>query len=114
MYPFVKKRDGNVCVSCGKGGLAGKGWHAGHFVKAEICNMKYRYDPRNIHSQCGRCNNWLDGNFIAYEKAMIKKYGQKVVDELKDKHKEPLPLDFNAREFLEDSIDYYKKLVEAS
>lgn len=107
LYPLIKKRDGNVCISCGKTNLVGNGWHAGHFAKAELCNPIYKYDLRNINSQCAGCNNWKEGNFIEYEKAMVKKYGQDVVDEIKDNYNKPMPIEFNKREYIIELINKY-------
>ena len=108
LYPLIKERDGNTCISCGKT-ISKKGdWHAGHFAKAELCNVIYRYDERNINSQCSYCNRWRDGHFIEYEKAMIRKYGQEVVDEIKENYRKPLPMDLTVRDYLEQKIMYYK------
>ena len=109
LYPLIKKRDGNVCISCGKRNLVGRDWHAGHFIKAELCNIEYRYDPKNIHSQCSYCNHYLAGNFIEYEKAMIKKYGPRTVKKMKEDYKKSLPVNFDSRKYIEDSIDFYSK-----
>jgi len=106
-YPIIKKRDGPVCISCGKKGLVGMDWHAGHFIKAELCNLVYRYDVRNINSQCSACNNWKRGNTIAYRKAMINKYGVLVVDELERFYNSTLAMDFNPREYLLKLIEKY-------
>jgi len=106
---FIKGRDGNVCISCGKRGLVKSGWHAGHYQKAELCNIVYRYDERMVASQCAVCNLWRRGNTIEYRKALIKKYGEKVVKELEEHYKDPLPMDFSVREFYEEIIKKYDK-----
>jgi hypothetical protein len=76
---YVKDRDGNTCVSCGKGGLSGKGWHGGHLFPAGKHNI-IRYDPKNVHSQCFNCNIDLGGNGAAYAVWHMDKYG---MDEFK-------------------------------
>lgn len=108
MYPYIKKRDGNICISCGKKNLIGNDWHAGHYIKAELCNMVIRYDEWNINSQCSHCNKWLRGNTIAYRNAMLDKYGTKAVEELDNKYNKSLPLNFNEREWLLQKIAEYK------
>ena len=34
------------------------------------------YDPKNIHSQCGKCNILLDGNGPEYVEFVIQRYGR--------------------------------------
>lgn len=43
-------------------------------------------DERNINGQCSICNTFLNGNKKRYKDFMLKKYGQKVLDELQMKH----------------------------
>lgn len=71
---YVKERDGNTCFSCGRGGLEGSGWHAGHLFPAGSHNV-IRYDPKNVHSQCFHCNCNLGGNGAAYTARFLEKYG---------------------------------------
>lgn len=104
---YIKKRDGAVCISCGKTGLVGAGWHAGHYQKAELCNMVYRFDERMVNSQCAVCNLWRRGNTIEYRKAMIVKYGEEAVKEIEEHYKDPLPINFNTRSFYEKIIEEY-------
>ena len=115
LYPLIKARDGNTCISCGKTGLVsgvGGNWNAGHYIKAELCNMKYRYSELNIHSQCVACNKWKAGNSTAYRNALIEKIGEKEVKKLDKHYKDKLPMNFNSREFLEEMIAYYKTVVK--
>lgn len=87
-------------------------WHAGHYIKAELCNMVARYDEYNINSQCSNCNLWKRGNTIAYRFAMIAKYGLFVVETLERLYNEPLPMNFNHREWLLGRIELYKNKNE--
>lgn len=105
---FIKKRDGNTCISCKKTGLVGANWQAGHYIAAKLCNLIYRFDPRNVHSQDYRCNCWLRGNPIEYRKALLKKYGEKVVKELEEHYNDPLPSNFDTRAFYLQVIEKYK------
>ena len=41
-----------------------------------------RWDERNAHGQCIRCNHFLGGNEAEYYRFMQRKYGQRVIDEL--------------------------------
>lgn len=108
-YPLIKKRDGNVCISCGHR-CDGRNQQAGHYAKAELCNIVVRYDERNINTQCSGCNKWKAGNVLAYRNGMIKKYGIKVVEWIDNNYNARLPMDFNEREFLTDLIKKYKEL----
>lgn len=71
---YIRDRDGNVCVSCGKGGLEGKGWHAGHLFPAGQHNV-IRFEPKNVSSQCYHCNMNLGGNGAAFAQTFIDRYG---------------------------------------
>lgn len=71
------------CVTCG----AQKPWtelHAGHFVPQGRGNV-VRYDLRNIHPQCYRCNISLGGNPSAYAVYMLDNYGERVIRDLESR-----------------------------
>lgn len=81
---YVRLRDcfgdeGAGCISCGKWTLFEEG-DAGHFIATTSAAI--RFDERNIHFQCRRCNRFKHGNLHRYYPAMVRKYGQEVVDEL--------------------------------
>lgn len=85
---IVRKRDGNSCLICGKGELAGASWHTGHFIPSAACGAYLRYDLRNIHSSCYHCNINLGGNGALFYKRLVDIYGQEFVDRIfKDKQK---------------------------
>jgi len=107
LYPLIKKRDGNTCISCGKKNLSKHDWQAGHYIKAELCNIVWRYNEMNINSQCGVCNLWRRGNTIEYRKEMVKKYGEEKVKKLEQCYNEGLILGFNEREYLLKLIEHY-------
>lgn len=71
---YVKDRDGNTCFSCGKEGLEGRGWQAGHMHSADRFGI-LRYHPLNVHSQCAFCNCGLSGNGAAYASHFLEVYG---------------------------------------
>lgn len=71
---YVKERDGNVCISCGARGLEGRNLHAGHLFSAGQHSL-IRFDPLNVHVQCGRCNVFLRGNIAPYTAQFLKTYG---------------------------------------
>lgn len=110
LYPLIKKRDGPICICCGKHITNSRDFHAGHFAKAELCSIPYRYDERNINTSCAYCNLWLRGNTLEYRKGMVKKYGEEITKEIEDNYNKPLPINFDPRTFLEEKIQYYKSL----
>ncbi len=92
---FIRMRDKGVCFSCGKvisdyydrhGNLL-PGWkagQAGHFITAKNCGLALYFHEQNVHCQCHRCNINLSGNWVEYERNIIKVYGQEVCDDLKE------------------------------
>ena len=69
-----------ACVTCGGVYLVAQ-IHAGHFVPQARGNS-VKYDLRNIHPQCFRCNINLGGNPSAYAVYMLDRYGEQVIREL--------------------------------
>jgi len=76
--------DGYVeCVTCGNKMFWLKdGAQAGHFVP-QAQGDAVRFDLRNIHVQCYRCNINLGSNGPEYNAFMLRTYGQKTIDELR-------------------------------
>lgn len=109
LYPLIKQRDGNICITCKKQITNKSDWHCGHFAKAELCNLVYRYNIYNLNTQCSYCNKWLAGNTIEYEKQMVAKWGQAITDDIKENYKKPLENSFNSRIYLNELIIYYKE-----
>ena len=104
------------CVTCG----AVKHWKngdAGHFLDGRR-NSIY-FDRRGIHFQCKGCNgNLRDGNISrnkeatarSYKKYMLKRYGRKVVDEIKY-NKENVSKQFSVPELEKLIIDLLEGLM---
>jgi hypothetical protein len=84
---YVKARDGDSCISCPAVGLVGKNWQAGHMIPSDG-RPGVRYDPKNVHSQCGHCNCWLGGNGATYALEVINRYGIEEFNRLHAKAKE--------------------------
>lgn len=45
-----------VCYTCGATGLSGINWHPGHGKPKGLLKLRFKYDLRNIKSQCIKCN----------------------------------------------------------
>ena len=106
---FVRERDKYRCFTCGKE-ATGSGMHAGHFITGATCPVTIYFDERNVHAQCYHCNINLSGNWVIYERKMIDKYGQDIVNDLKLKR----TLDQGTKlyeDWYEEKINYYKERV---
>lgn len=79
---FIRKRDTDPdsgkgwCITCG----LFTELECGHFIPRQYTAT--RWDDRNSHGQCSRCNRWLHGDQAAYYEALVQKYGQSTVSEL--------------------------------
>ena len=67
------------CITCGEM----MSWiriQNGHYIDRR--HIATRYDERNCHPQCSRCNIGLRGNHEKYKRAILSEYGVKVLEEL--------------------------------
>lgn len=82
---YVRFRDmGKGCISCGaECGTAAVGGDgdAGHF-RSRGSAPHLRFDERNCHLQCKRCNRYLSGNVADYRVGLIDRIGQLALDDL--------------------------------
>jgi hypothetical protein len=68
---FIRYRDRNeVCISCDTvlstlDGTPGGGYDAGHY-RSRGSAPHLRFDPRNCHGQCKKCNRYKSGNAADY------------------------------------------------
>lgn len=97
------------CVTCGRlypismvGGL-----QAGHFIQGRHTSVLF--DERNCHAQCYGCNVMKKGNIVNYYEFMLKEYGQKVIDELKELDKKVIKM--KPYMYLEIEKEYQDKLA---
>jgi len=80
-HEYIRRRDadnntGNCeCVSCGKT-IHFSDSDAGHFISRKY--LITRYDERNVHAQCRRCNRFEYGRQFEYSIAL----GQELSKEL--------------------------------
>ena len=75
---FIRERDkGLPCIACGKYATL----QAGHFKSAGKFNHM-RFMEENVHGQCVRCNYFEQQSDTLYRNNLIKKIGQKAVDNL--------------------------------
>jgi hypothetical protein len=82
---FVRLRDvGKGCISCAAplcdGGVGG-GFDAGHFRSVGSA-PHLRFDERNVHGQCKRCNRWGSGMASGYRVGLLVLLGMDQVQAL--------------------------------
>jgi len=86
---YIRMRDYNEpCVSCGKcEPYTANQWDAGHYIAVGSCNS-LRFNTKNCFKQCKRCNSspprGLNGNYPAYRKRLIARFGEQHVIDLED------------------------------
>jgi hypothetical protein len=89
---YVRVRDADLpCISCGKPAgaseaLTGGGWDAGHYRSVGSA-AHLRYDLRNIHKQCKRCNSstkGLAGNHVEFRKGLVIRKGVEFVEDVEN------------------------------
>lgn len=78
---YIRTRDTDEsgkgkCITCG----VFTELECGHFVPRQYTAT--RWDDRNSHGQCSRCNRWLHGDQAEYYQVLVKKLGQGTVDDL--------------------------------
>lgn len=67
------------CVTCGKLDHF-KSMHASHFASRR--HMATRWDERNVHVCCPRCNVFESGALDEYSRFILDTYGRETFDEL--------------------------------
>ena len=78
------------CCTCPRIVIYNKNCDAGHYIdRGSFGASGVYYDERNIHAQCKNCNGGFRAGKnirhevdMAYEKFMLEKYGQDVIDKL--------------------------------
>ncbi len=82
---YIRMRDSNFeCISCGSplaSEQVGGGYDAGHYL-SRGSKPSLRFDERNCHGQCKRCNRYLSGNVANYRERLINRIGISQVEAL--------------------------------
>lgn len=80
---YIRERDKNkVCVTCGK---RTSEKDCGHFISRRFEST--RYDEKNSHGQCLKCNRFEYGNQFQYGQMIDFVYGEGTADKLLQKSK---------------------------
>ena len=69
------------CVSCGKP-IHWQEGSGGHFQPKGRNYNGACLDERNVHLQCSGCNLYLQGNPAGYNRFMVERYGDAVIEEI--------------------------------
>lgn len=92
------------CFTCGKI-MPIKKATVGHFIKRQF--IATRYNEINCQIQCRRCNYFLQGNDVVFERKLRQIYGKETIAELEWAKKQKIPT-WKLRLLL---IDLKKRLV---
>ena len=108
---FIRLRDSDgqgiaKCFTCGFRS-EWKRFDAGHGIGRQHKSVKY--DERNVHSQCKRCNGFEGGNQAIYKEEVEKKYGKGTWDELVLKSRQVCK---RGKVEIEVMTEHYKKEVK--
>lgn len=101
-------RYGRTCYTCGAKDLQGSNCHLGHFIPSSVCSTEMRYDLDNLKPCCYHCNINLSGNWIEYEKHLIRDGVD--VQELKDRN-EKTKGGMYREDWYETKLEHYKNLL---
>lgn len=82
---WVRLRDyGKTCISCESilgDTLLGGAYDAGHY--RSVGSAKHlRFDERNVHGQCKKCNRWGSGMAVDYRRGLVNRIGLAEVEAL--------------------------------
>ena len=109
----LKAADENgyaTCVTCGQVEHY-KDMDGGHFISRVY--TAHKLCEEQIHPQCRRCNNWLNGNQVPYTLFMIETYGQDFVEHLEATKRETKKYSRpEIMEIIEDMKHYEKQVRE--
>lgn len=106
---YIRRRDsdksGNIrCITC-TAYVFYKDADACHFVSRQY--LKTRYDERNVHAGCRKCNRYEEGRKEDYALFLLNKFGSNIIAELNEgKHNPYIGFKY------EEKIEYYKQKVK--
>ena len=109
---YIRLRDATSeglvqCFTCGKVSHYKKGMQNGHFQSRR--HLATRFDETNCQVQCVGCNMFKSGEQFKFHINLNAKYGEDTSINLQHKAMQSLKI---TRVEYEDSILYYKRLVE--
>jgi len=101
---YIRERDkGKGCISCGKPNGAEQ---AGHY-RSVGSSSHLRFDERNCHGQCIRCNMHLHGNAVNYRIGLVERFGEDYVQSIESDN---TPRRYSIPEIIEMKVKIKDKL----
>jgi hypothetical protein len=85
IFRRMRAETGNgtvFCYTCGRAGTV-KTMQAGHYISRR--HMSTRWDEINVQAQCVACNIFNQGNGPAFARALVRQYGDQILDVLEMK-----------------------------
>jgi hypothetical protein len=80
---YIRRRDSEngwfTCISCGKT-IRTQYMNAGHYAPVGRYGWA-RFDEFNCAGECQNCNLFNEFHLVGYRKNLVKKYGEKAVDD---------------------------------
>lgn len=109
---YIRSKDADwrgytACFTCGKVD-DWRSFDAGHFIPKATSGDALYFEEKNLAPQCITCNRLKGGNLKEYRIRLIKKYGEKVIQELDELRRAP---PFTKADY-EEKIRYYTTLVK--
>lgn len=101
---LTRLRYGYICYTCGK---YTQFPHTGHFITDSTCSTELSYDLKNLRPQCYACNIHKSGNWVEYERRLIRDHGKEYIEELKQRNEKTKGLQY-------DNLWYMAKIKEYS
>lgn len=106
---FIRERDSvNGVAKCCTCGRFVSEFDCGHFISRRF--EATRYDERNAHAQCLRCNRFENGNQFAHGEYINRKYGQGNADALLERSRMTCKRNQNDYEFI--AMEFKQKLAD--
>lgn len=116
---FIRLRDsfatiGNglqcKCITCPDiRNIYGMGcMQAGHFIPGR--NNAVLFNEEQVHGQCYVCNKIKSGNWVEYERAMVKRHGRAHVEKMKTDAEQKVKM--NAQDMVDIQVKYKQKIED--
>lgn len=106
----IGNREQCKCITCPDiRNVAGKGcMQAGHFIPGR--GNAVLFDEEIVNGQCYNCNFNLKGNWVEYERVMVKRFGREKVEEMKLRAKQTVK--YTTQDMLNIEAKYKQKLED--
>lgn len=108
---WIRLRDKEQpCISCSK---VSNEMDGGHFKKAEIYSGVI-FHEMNCHSQCRKCNRYLNGNELNYRQGLINRYGLDYATFIEEHANETRQRKYTKEELIAKKLQYDLKYKQDS